>query len=127
MTTKTKQELSGPKLSKAQRAEALEFWAELSAPRAESSAINDITALIELSALSNEDIDKLVTQLKALRTKSSRTGPVTGVGARCKALIKSGLGNKDVLTQVKAEFPQNNTTYSCIAWYRNDMRQKGEL
>lgn len=124
MTTKTKQEVMGPKITKAQRAEALEFWTKLSEPK---TSVNDITTLICSTQLSNEDIDKLMAQLKALRTTSHKSGPTTGVGARCKELIKTGLGNKDVLAKIKEEFPMNNTTYSCVAWYRNDMKQKGEL
>lgn len=124
MTTNIKEQFIGPKLTKQQRAEALEFWAQLSAPK---TSINDISILISSTQLSNEDIDKLMSQLKALRTSTHKSGPTTGVGARCKELIKTGLGNKDVLTKIKEEFPMNNTTYSCVAWYRNDMKQKGEL
>lgn len=124
MTTNTKEQFIGPKLTKQQRAEALEFWTQLSAPK---TSINDISILISSTQLSNEDIDKLMAQLKALRTTSHKSGPTTGVGSRCKVLIKTGLGNKEVLAKIKEEFPMNNTTYSCIAWYRNDMKQKGEL
>jgi hypothetical protein len=124
MTTNIKEQFIGPKLTKAQRAEALEFWTKLSAPK---TSINDISVLISSTQLSNEDIDKLMAQLKALRTSTHKSGPTTGVGSRCKELIKTGLGNKDVLVKIKEEFPMNNTTYSCIAWYRNDMKQKGEL
>ena len=124
MTTKIKQEIPGPKLTKAQRAEALEFYTQLSAPK---TTINDISMLICSVELNNEDIDELMAQLKALRTTSHKSGPATGVGARCKELIKSGLGNKEVLAKIKEEFPMNNTTYSCVAWYRNDMKQKGKL
>jgi hypothetical protein len=132
MTTKIKQEIAGPKLTKKQRAEALEFWTELSAPKAEApqaktNTLEQCALVIEYAALSNEDIDKLMAQLKALRTTSHKSGPTTGVGSRCKELIKSGLGNKEVLIKIKEEFPMNNTTYSCVAWYRNDMKQKGEL
>lgn len=124
MTTKSKEQFIGPKLTKQQRAEALVFWTELSAPK---TTINDISLLISSTQLSNDDIDKLITQLKSRRTTSHKSGPTTGVGVRCKELIKTGLGNKDVLAKIKEEFPMNNTTYSCVAWYRNDMKQKNEL
>jgi hypothetical protein len=50
-----------------------------------------------------------------------------GVGDLAKSLIKQGLGNKDVLAKVHAHFGNTNTTYACIAWYRNDMKSKGEI
>ena len=126
MTTKSK-EFIGPKLTKAQRAEALEFYTKLPEPAPKTNTLDMCSKVIEYATLSNEDIDKLMAQLKGLRTTSHKSGPNTGVGARCKELIKSGLGNKDVLVKIKEEFPLNNTTYSCVAWYRNDMKQKGEL
>ena len=116
----------GPTLTKKQRAEAQAFWTKLSEP-AQPNDLEICTKTIESSTLNNEDIDKLMAQLKSMKTSTHRSGPTTGVGARCKELIKTGLSNKDVLAKIKEEFPMNNTTYSCVAWYRNDLKQKNEL
>ena len=123
MTTKTKPakvQLVGPTITKQQRAEALEFYAQLSAPK---TSIDDISKLISSTQLSSEDVNKLIAQLRTLKTTSHKSGPTTGVGKRCRELIVEGLSNKEVLAKIKEEFPSNNTTYSCVAWYRNDMKK----
>lgn len=48
-----------------------------------------------------------------------------GVGVMVRDLITQGLDNKTVLAEVKEYFGNNNTTMSCITWYRNDMKKKG--
>ncbi len=57
-------------------------------------------------------------------TSKKRTGPTIGETA-CKA-IKGGATNEEALTAVKAAHPEGRTTMSSIAWYRNDMRKRGE-
>ena len=53
---------------------------------------------------------------------------VTGVGQRAKELIKEGkLSNNEILEIVKKEHPLRKTTYSCIAWYRNDIKKQVAL
>jgi len=48
-----------------------------------------------------------------------------GVGAYIKGLIPEGHTNKDILVLVEAKYQNSNTTYACVAWYRNDMIKKG--
>lgn len=134
MTTKSKEQFIGPKLTKAQRVEALKFYTQLSAPRMEEinnvltqDQYSDTKEILSVIDITNNQIEELMAILKSRRTTSHKSGPNTGVGARCRALIAERLGNKEVLAKIKEEFPMNNTTYSCVAWYRNDMKQKGEL
>lgn len=51
----------------------------------------------------------------------------TGIGAKCRELIKLGKTNQEILDTIKAEFPSAKTTVACVAWYKADMRKKGLL
>jgi hypothetical protein len=48
-----------------------------------------------------------------------------GVGEFIRQCITSGLKNVDILKLVEEKYTNNNTTYACVAWYRNDMKKKG--
>ena len=53
---------------------------------------------------------------------------VTNVGSRVKELIKeTKLSNNEILELVRKENPLRKTTYSCIAWYRNDIKKSQAL
>ena len=52
--------------------------------------------------------------------------PKRNISAVAREAIREGLSNADALAKVKAEFPDANTTTASIAWYRNDLRKKGE-
>ena len=49
------------------------------------------------------------------------------IGSRSRLLIKTGMSNTAILETIKNEFPHAKTTMACIAWYKSDMRKKGEL
>jgi hypothetical protein len=49
-----------------------------------------------------------------------------GVGDKAKELIRSGLGNKEVLEGIKAAFPESKTSMASVNWYRNHLRGLGE-
>jgi hypothetical protein len=48
-----------------------------------------------------------------------------GNTVRSMILENPSMKNEDVLTAIKAKFPEAKTTYACIAWYKTDMRKKG--
>lgn len=48
-----------------------------------------------------------------------------GVGQFIRKLIAEGLGNKEVLKIVHEQYDNKNTTYACVAWYRNKMNKAG--
>ena len=52
--------------------------------------------------------------------------PTRNISAVAREAILAGLSNADALVKVKAEFPDCNTTTASIAWYRNDLRKKGQ-
>jgi len=51
--------------------------------------------------------------------------PRSGVGKRAKELILAGGSNAEVMETIKKEFPDNSTTPSCIAYYRNALVKEG--
>ena len=53
----------------------------------------------------------------------------TGVGATIRALIAKDqdMGNTEVAEKAKKAHPDSSTNAQCVAWYRNDMRKKGEI
>lgn len=48
-----------------------------------------------------------------------------GVGQFIRKLIREGLGNKAILDLVHEQYGNKNTTYACVAWYRNKMNKAG--
>ncbi len=44
-----------------------------------------------------------------------------GVGDLIRSYILEGLGNTEILPKVHAHYGNTNTTYACVAWYRNKM------
>jgi len=50
-----------------------------------------------------------------------------GVGKYVKELIADGLTNIAILAKVHAEYGNTNTTYACVAWYRNKMKKTAQV
>jgi len=48
-----------------------------------------------------------------------------GVGSFVKKLIAEGLTNTAILKIVHEQYGNTNTTYACVAWYRNKMKKAG--
>lgn len=55
--------------------------------------------------------------------------PRTGVGATIRELIKKDqeLTNAEVAEKAMKAHPDSSTNAACVAWYRNDMRKKGDI
>lgn len=49
-----------------------------------------------------------------------------GVGAFVRKLIAEGLTNVAILEIVHEQYGNTNTTYACVAWYRNKMKKAGQ-
>lgn len=49
-----------------------------------------------------------------------------GVGAFVRKLIAEGLTNTAILKIVHEQYGNTNTTYACVAWYRNKMKKAGQ-
>jgi hypothetical protein len=74
-----------------------------------------------------EDFIKTVESQRPKKPTTYKAPLNVGVGAYIKGLIAEGLANKDILALLKVKYQNNNTTYACVAWYRNDMLKKGSL
>lgn len=55
----------------------------------------------------------------------AKTEKNEGVGQFIRKLISEGLGNKAILDIVHEQYGNKNTTYACVAWYRNKMNKAG--
>lgn len=66
------------------------------------------------------------TQSQAAENEVVEKEPKRNISFVAREAIREGLSNAEALARVKAEFPDANTTVSSIAWYRNDLRKKGE-
>jgi hypothetical protein len=42
-------------------------------------------------------------------------------------LIDPERKNQDILDEIKSLYPQVNTSYSCVAWYRSNLRKNNLL
>jgi len=52
---------------------------------------------------------------------------VQGIGTFVTNLIKTTkLSNKEILAKVKEQFPEAQTSMSCVAWYQTDVRNKAK-
>ena len=65
-------------------------------------------------------------------TKAEETKPEVkveknqGVGTFVRKLIAEGLTNTAILKIVHEQYGNTNTTYACVAWYRNKMKKAGQ-
>jgi hypothetical protein len=56
-----------------------------------------------------------------------KKGVNVGVGDFIKGLLLKGIANDVILKQVCEKYGNNNTTKSCVSWYKNDLKKKGLL
>ena len=78
----------------------------------------------EVETVPAPSIPSLVDQLVSLNTaapeaKKSKSTKNENVWGNVKMLFDQGLGNKEVLAQIHEMYGNTNTSYACIAWYRN--------
>lgn len=58
----------------------------------------------------------------AAKTEGKKRG--LGIGAFCYELLRKGKTNDEILTAVKAKFPDASTSASSVAWYRNKLKEE---
>ena len=74
----------------------------------------------------------LLQEIKAEEIKAEETKPEVkveknqGVGAFVRKLIAEGLTNTAILKIVHEQYGNKQTTYACVAWYRNKMKKAGQ-
>ena len=72
-------------------------------------------------SLMTQLVTNLVTQVVEAGTVKAEKNE--GVGQFIRKLIAEGLGNKAILDIVHEQYGNKNTTYACVAWYRNKMKK----
>lgn len=87
-------------------------------PEVEPETVPEVEAEVETS------LPSLVAQLASLNspapeTKKAKSQKNENVWGNVKMLFDQGLGNKEVLAQIHEMYGNTNTSYACIAWYRN--------
>lgn len=80
--------------------------------------------MVEVEEVSAPSLPSLLSQAQAMteavpevrKTKSVKNENVWG---NVRMLFDQGLTNKEVLSQIHEMYGNTNTSYACIAWYRN--------
>jgi SPP1 gp7 family putative phage head morphogenesis protein len=68
-----------------------------------------------------------IAELKAETAKDALHVVQPGVGMKAKSLLQQGLPTDQVLAQIKAEFPEANTTAASLASYKTELKKAGSL
>ena len=85
----------------------------------------EITQPSMLASMLQQEV-KPLEETKAEETKPEvKVEKNQGVGAFVKKLIAEGLTNTAILKIVHEQYGNTNTTYACVAWYRNKMKKAG--
>ena len=89
----------------------------------ESEVVSEATELTPVATESvvSSLVSQLVQTTPAPATEAKEKN--VGVGTFIKALITEGLGNKEILAIVHEQYGNAQTTYACVAWYRNKMKK----
>lgn len=80
---------------------------------------------VEPKSLVSQLVEQVV-EAKVEEAKEVKGDKNEGVGLFIRKLISEGLGNKQILEIVQEQYGNKNTTYACIAWYRNKMKKSGQ-
>ena len=74
-----------------------------------------------MSQLVQQVVDAEPAKVKEVKSEKNE-----GVGQFIRKLIAEGLGNKEILSIVHEQYGNKNTTYACVAWYKNKMKKAGQ-
>ena len=86
----------------------------------------EITQPSMLASMLQQEV-KPLEETKAEETKPEvKVEKNQGVGAFVRKLIAEGLTNTAILKIVHEQYGNKQTTYACVAWYRNKMKKAGQ-
>ena len=93
--------------------------------KVEPETVPEVEAEVETS------LPSLIDQLTSLNSpapeaKKAKSQKNENVWGNVKMLFDQGLGNKEVLAQIHELYGNTNTSYACIAWYRNKYNKLGK-
>lgn len=134
-----------PNLNTSKLAELVEFYnAHADEPvkkfKDKATAVAMVQALIaKLEGTSSEELEEeveevaaenassLLSQLTAINSGEKKTSTKNeGVWANVKILFDKGLSNKEALAALHEMYGNTNTTYACVAWYRNKYNKSSD-
>ena len=88
-------------------------------PEATIEILTDRPSL--MSQLVQQVVDAEPTKVGMVKSEKNE-----GVGQFIRKLIGEGLSNKEILGIVHEQYGNTNTSYACVAWYRNKMKKTGQ-
>lgn len=104
--------------------------AKVVAPVVESEVAEVVAPEVEVQATESSVLSSMIAQVveaKPETVEASKSEKNEGVGIFIRKLISEGLSNKAILEIVHEQYGNKNTTYACVAWYRNKMKKAGAV
>ena len=103
--------------------------AKVVAPVVESEVAEVVAPEVEVQAAESSVLSSMIAQVVEAKTedKTPKSDKNEGVGLFIRKLISEGLSNKAILEIVHEQYGNKNTTYACVAWYRNKMKKAGQV
>ena len=95
----------------------------------ESTEVAATPEVVEVTQSEPSLMSQLVQQVvdaEPVKVEEVKSEKNEGVGQFIRKLIAEGLGNKEILNIVHEQYGNENTTYACVAWYRNKMKKTGQ-
>jgi len=95
----------------------------------ESTEVVTTPEVVEVTQSEPSLMSQLVQQVvdaEPAKVEEVKSEKNEGVGQFIRKLIAEGLGNKEILSIVHEQYGNKNTTYACVAWYRNKMKKAGQ-
>ena len=84
-----------------------------------------LAAIVQNLQESVENAEKQ--EAKAKTEPTPKVEKNQGVGMFVRKLIAQGMSNKDILKEVHEAYGNTQTTYACVAWYRNKMKKAQQV
>ena len=98
----------------------------------ETATVLEVPVVVEtVPVVEVSSIPSLISQLSALNTAAPETKVKTktkneNVYGNVKILFNAGKTNKETLAEIHEMYGNTNTTYACIAWYRNKYNKEAK-
>lgn len=74
----------------------------------------------EVEEVKEENATSILSQLTSANNGLGKTNTKNeGVGKNVMMLLEEGLSNKEILAKIHEMYGNANTSYACVAWYRN--------
>ena len=95
------------------------------------TVVEEVVPELEVPVVEVSSIPSLVSQLSALNTAAPEVKVKTktkneNVYGNVKILFNAGKTNKETLAEIHEMYGNTNTTYACIAWYRNKYNKEAK-